>query len=93
MFSYLSRSQNSPGLMEQEDDAHGTQTSGQVRDENSRTTVLMYPLFSKRITFAGAGKILKEFQEGKARKSRILKEGLRHLALQKEKSWTRINIV
>ena len=91
MFSYLSFSQTSPGVKDLEDD--GTQISGRVRAENSSSTVSRNPLFSKRITSAWTGKTLKEFQQGKARKSRILKEGLRHPAVQKEKSWTRIIIV
>ncbi len=80
MFSHLSLSQSRPGVKEQEDD--GTQTI----PERSRS--------SGGQDRDENSNIRAQFQEGMARTSRILKEGLRHPAVLKEKeSWTKITIV
>ena len=65
-----------------------------MRGEGSPSKVLNCSrFFSKKIT--GAEETFKEFQEGMALTSRIMKEGLRHsTALKgKETSWTRVAIV
>ena len=106
LFSHLSLSQNSPGLLQQPEE-EGSQIrsagsrSGSVQvDQNSnirgegslRPTFGMNQFFSKRIT--GSGETLKEIQEGMALTARIMKKGLRHQAELKQKiSWSRVTIV
>ena len=63
---------------------------------NSIPTFSMDQLFSsKRVTRIGAEETYKEFLEGVTLTSRIMKEGLRHPAVLKDKelSWTRVKLV